>query len=666
MRNAGASTDPPPEPSAAASEAVPSPPASSTHRHPVRRGSGSLPRGVSADIFAERPPHPAPAPKPRKSVLPPARPVEPWPVAETVIREEPQVALLTPEHEPRGHLLRYGLIGLFSLLLLTYLVPAVSMAGRILPGTMILGVDVGGQNEAEAAQTLRERLYALTRTPVILRQGTRRLTVDPQAAGLSLDVEATVRRAVTAFPNPVAVWGALTGTREAAPVVSVDEAKLAAAVRAYVAGPVEEPDQEGGVTFKGLVPVPVYPRAGRRIDRAAVAARIRDAYLSPDRVVPVTVIREQPTVPRMEVRRAVEWARKAVSAPITLTTGSASATMSPTVIARHLTFDPRGVDLRPRFDAADAVADLESQLVGPDRAARNASFTVSGGRPVLVHGRPGLMIDTDRLAADVVRALDDGRGLVPVAVVDGPPRISDADALRMGVTERVGAFSTSYACCPPVARNIETAARLLDGRLVPPGRTFSLNADLGRRDPSRGFTGMAATTIRGVAGSDVPGMSQFATTLLNALLRAGFEGVDFTRPDSPVAGSMDAAVSYPEPDLVWKNDSSHGVLIQAVAANGTLTVTLWSTRRQETAPRTSVAHPAKRSTAVPDGGAAGARPTARAEGRSAVQPRGSSAQARGRSTGHARARSADHARGRSVEARRGHGNPQKQRPTAVP
>ncbi|GAB3906422.1 hypothetical protein GCM10027612_77690 [Microbispora bryophytorum subsp. camponoti] len=81
-----------------------------------------------------------------------------------------------------------------------YLAPAVSMMGKVLPGTTVLGVDIGGQSRTEAVATLGERLYAQVRTPMIVRQGTRRLTVDPQQAGLMLDAEATVYAAPGASP----------------------------------------------------------------------------------------------------------------------------------------------------------------------------------------------------------------------------------------------------------------------------------------------------------------------------------------------------------------------------------------------------------------------------------------------------------------------------------
>lgn len=581
MRNAGASIDPPTDPSGAAS----APP----RKHPIRRVT-SLPRGVSADIYAE-PSAPAPAAAARPSggsLPPPAAPAELWTVPDKTVREAPprvpppDLDLIEPV--ARGRTLRRALVGLAVLLLVLYLVPAVSMAGEVLPGTTVLGVDIGGQDRTEAAATLRERLYAQTRTPVIVRQGARRLTVDPQEAGLTLDVEGTVRRAMAGFPSPWEVWSALTGSREVAPVVAVDRTKLAATVARDIARPLENPGREGGVSFDGVTPVPTYPRVGRTIDREATADQIVRGYLDPETIVVVPTMRDQPHITRAEVRRALHWASRAVAAPLTLTTGTASVSLPPATLARYLTFAPDGAVLRPRFDAVAAMADVEPRLVAPSRAARDATFTIKNGAPVLVPGRQGERVDTDRLAADVVTALDGESRTVAVSILHGPPRINDDAASRMGVTEEIGRFTTSYACCPQRAGNLRAAAAIADGRLVAPGETFSLNAVLGRRDAAAGFDGVGPTLIHGQAGVEAAGMGQFATTMLNAVIRAGLRVTEHTPPEVHAAHlpvGTEAALSYPEPDLRWKNDSPYGVLVQAAATGTSVTVSLWSTKQYD-------------------------------------------------------------------------------------
>lgn len=585
MRNAEASIDPPPTDPFAA---VP-PPAPPT-KHPVRPASASLPKGVSADIFDSRAAHSAtmaPVPQaPRQDGLPSAPPIEPWPIEDKSVREEPPPVRFVVEAEPKGHLLRYSLIAVFVLLLLAYLIPALIMAGQILPGTTVLGIDIGGQTTAQAAETLRERLDGQTSTPVIVRQGTLRVAVTPEEAGLQFNPEETVKQASTAFPTPQEVWGALTGGREITPRISVDRAKLATAVSRIVVPIFEKPAQEGGVEFRGLTPVATYPRPGREIDQTAVGDDIQRAYLSADVMVEVATVTAASVVSRAEVKETLDWAERAVAAPISLTVGTRSVQIPVETLAANLTFVPgAGHTLSPRFDGVKAIARLERQLIDPGVAARDATFAIRNGRPALVPSKPGQSVDTDRMAADVIKAMQDGSHTVPISLITGPARLTDEDALGMGIKEEVGRFTTTYACCLPRVSNMQTAATLVNGHLVRPGETFSLNQVLGRREVSNGFVGdVTSTVVDGTAGSDVAGISQFATALFNAVIRAGLEPVEH-RPHEvylpQYPAGLETVISYPGPDLRWKNNSPYGVLVRASATDTSLTITLWSTKRYD-------------------------------------------------------------------------------------
>ncbi|GAA4578487.1 VanW family protein [Planotetraspora phitsanulokensis] len=580
MRNAGASIDPPTDPLSAVPASDP------PKKHPVRSNASALPPGVSADIFGERPGPSAPGPSASaqgSSLPPPAAKVELWPVVEKTIIEEP--APFEPGPEPKRRTLRYTVAGLVLLLLLAYLIPAISMSGRILPGTMVLGVDIGGQTVSDAALSLQEKLYTETRSPIVVRQGTHRIPVDPLEAGLQFDAEATAGQAPIGFPSPAEVVGSIFGGREITPVVSVDQVKLEAAVAKDVGASLEDPAQEGGVKFKGTVPVPVYPHPGNGIDKTIVARDIQRAYLSPDVTVMAAAVKDVPQVDRAAVQQAVAWAKNAVAEPITLTLGAKSVQLPPAVLAGHLSFVPEGRSLKPRFDAAAAAVGFEHRLVAAEAGARNATFTIEDGKPVLVHARAGKRVDTGRLGVDMIKAMEGGGRTVPVTLVGAPPVVTDTDALKMGVEEKIGEFTTSYACCQPRVADIQAAARMLDTHLVRPGETFSFNEFVGRRDAAGGFSGAAMPTqIRGTAGSDVAGMTQIATTMLNAVIRAGLGDIERTPPDvytPQYPAGMDAAVSYPEPDLKWTNDSPYGVLIQASASDTSLVVSLWSTKRYD-------------------------------------------------------------------------------------
>jgi vancomycin resistance protein YoaR len=137
--------------------------------------------------------------------------------------------------------------------------------------------------------------------------------------------------------------------------------------------------------------------------------------------------------------------------------------------------------------------------------------------------------------------------------------------------------------------NIQRAAELLDGKIVPAGGTFSMNEALGERTEERGF--VAAPTIYDgrLVDSVGGGISQVATTLYNAAFFGGLDLVAHT-PHSfyidryPLG--REATISWGGPELVFRNDWPAAVLLKVAASDTAITVTLYSSlldRRVETA-----------------------------------------------------------------------------------
>jgi vancomycin resistance protein YoaR len=98
-----------------------------------------------------------------------------------------------------------------------------------------------------------------------------------------------------------------------------------------------------------------------------------------------------------------------------------------------------------------------------------------------------------------------------------------------------------------------------------PGEVYSVNETLGPRTATRGFT-MAPTIVKGEMDDTVGGgISQFATTLFNAVLRGGYEIIE-RQPHSIYFSRYpmghEATLSYPKPDLIFRNDTPSGMVIR--------------------------------------------------------------------------------------------------------
>ncbi|MFG2006402.1 VanW family protein [Spirillospora sp. NPDC048911] len=152
----------------------------------------------------------------------------------------------------------------------------------------------------------------------------------------------------------------------------------------------------------------------------------------------------------------------------------------------------------------------------------------------------------------------------------------------LGVHRRISTYTTRYKAAEPRVRNIQIAARALDGTLVRPGAVFSFNRVVGPRTPGRGYV-PAPTIVGSRMVNDVGGgICQVSATLFNAVFQGGMKIVR-SRPHSmwlrEYPKGREAAVAYPHLDFTWRNDTGWPVMIRASSTGTSLTVSLWGTRR---------------------------------------------------------------------------------------
>src|SRR5680860_457280 len=140
-----------------------------------------------------------------------------------------------------------------------------------------------------------------------------------------------------------------------------------------------------------------------------------------------------------------------------------------------------------------------------------------------------------------------------------------AEALaELGVEHLVSKFTTYHDCCANRVANIHLMADTVDGVIVMPGEEFSLNGFVGERTTAKGYL-PAGTIIDGEIVDTVGGgVSQFATTFYNAVFWGGYEDVTH-KPHSfyfsRYPEGIEATISWPQPDLQFRNNDGSGVLI---------------------------------------------------------------------------------------------------------
>ena len=270
-----------------------------------------------------------------------------------------------------------------------------------------------------------------------------------------------------------------------------------------------------------------------------------------------------------------------VAAPVTVGTPRGNVAVSPTAIAKSLVMTgDAGGRITPRVDPAKLRAALGSALSKVETAPREAK--VSGDRVVASTG--GQVVDLDRLATDLLPVLPKtAPRVVTAAMKTVEPKTTDAELTALGIKERVSTFTTHFTggLSSPRSKNIVQAAKEVDGAIVEPGETFSLNGHTGPRGYKEGY--LDAPVI--VDGKLTPGVgggiSQFTTTLFNASYYAGLQDVEhkphsywFSRYPSVI----ESTIFYPSLDLKFRNNTDYGVLIDTSYTEDSITVSMWSTR----------------------------------------------------------------------------------------
>ena len=457
-----------------------------------------------------------------------------------------------------------------------------TFVGRhVAANTRVDGVSIGGMSPRQAAATLTRALAAKASRPVTLRTPTRPVLLDPATAGLGLDVDATVAGQTGFSLAPADVWRHLTGGEDLPLRISVDDARLTAALE-RAATTVNTPVREGSVSLAGGTVHAVPSQPGHPLEVARTARAVAAAWPRRPEINAV-VGGVEPRLAAAEISRAVAaFARPAVSGPLTVKVGSLPIVLTPAKFAPAVSLRPTPQGrLVPAVDGARIVALLRSAAPGVEKRPTDATVTLVGGRPRVVPAVVGTRYDVAKVQAAVLPALTSPGRTATVVPVRTQPEVTTAMARSWGVTDVVSSFSTAFPVNPPRTTNITIAARTLDGTLVKPGETFSLNGVLGQRTGAKGY--QKAPVINGgrLETDYGGGVSQVSTTVFNAAFFAGVRIEQHTPHSfyiSRYPEGREATVSWPDVDNRWTNDSGKAILIRSQVSGNEVTVTFYGTK----------------------------------------------------------------------------------------
>lgn len=218
----------------------------------------------------------------------------------------------------------------------------------------------------------------------------------------------------------------------------------------------------------------------------------------------------------------------------------------------QITFENTPEAIPSTADAAAIAKELETAPVND---------TVDRSTLALIHGCYGTTIDKDLLAEKIFHAAYGETVRVPMEYL--PPEILGQDAYFPDV---LGAYETRHTNDQNRNTNLQIQCDALNGLILQPGETFSMNGVLGERTEEKGYKPAPAYSGNRLVNSPGGGVCQGTTTLYNCVLLADLEVV-FRACHGVRVGyvplGLDATVNFLTTDFQFRNNFHFPIQLRA-------------------------------------------------------------------------------------------------------
>ncbi len=475
---------------------------------------------------------------------------------------------------------------------------------EILGRMTVAGVELGGLNEETARVTIAALEARLAAEPVTVVIQDSMFTVLPSELSYDIDADAILEEALShgrggGFVTELRWWLSHLGgdSRDITFESSYNRETLILLLKAWEPQAINDPPTDGGIDIKEAAITPIYPEPGTGLDFDATADLIEEQILGRERgtVTGVTEFRV-PIVTVDQVDLVVEQAEELISRSVTLgrILPEISLTFPAEVLAEALSSRQIGTALEPEielfFQLGPLARYLNPRRAGVETDPIDAKVVIRPDDvPLVLPGYNAILIDDAGLPEAIYNAATSVTRTGPLPFTEGrEPEFSTEDAEGLGIRERLYTAETYYSCCGDEKNlnriiNIKRIAEEVDGAIVLPGETFSLNGYVGERTLEDGYRRAGAIIGPVVYCCDHPaniggGVSQFTTTLWNAAYWSGLQDV-FHKPHTlsfaryPVV--REATLGFPSPDLKFINSTNHAIYIKTEATDTRVTIKMF-------------------------------------------------------------------------------------------
>lgn len=471
-----------------------------------------------------------------------------------------------------------------------YFGAAAFVSSQVPANATIAGVNIGSMNSDEARAEIERVVSPLAQEPIEVKINGKDYTVDPAKAGLSLNVDGTVKDLTSYVVNPVKLYERLAGDYEVIPELNVDQQKLSEQIEA-LAKKANAEVTEGKIEFADGAAKLSKPVDGVVLDNEVAIEKFSEDWsiAGPPIELPAEVVKPQISSDTLQ-KFYDDQVKSLLKGDVELVSGDKKASLSPASIAAAASYAPKDgapaltLDDKKLYKAATSNSDLSS-------TAKDAKIVLKGGKPSIQASTKGISLETEGLGAKVLAASATENRTAEVKMTEKEADFTTAEAKKLGIKEPIVDFSTPYPASDTVrTKNLKAGAARVTGVVVKPGERFSLLDTLGPITVANGYfssgvveNGFSAEAVGG-------GLSQISTMMYNVGFLAGYDDITH-KPHSRwfdrYPAGREATLWEGQIDMIWENNTPYGVLVQAWVSDDAVHTRLWSTKYWDVSQKSS-------------------------------------------------------------------------------
>ncbi|ATZ09895.1 hypothetical protein BOR84_00735 [Corynebacterium striatum] len=467
------------------------------------------------------------------------------------------------------------IVGLLLIAGIAYTWDVIANQGKVPRATSVGGVDISSMERTAAVEKLERELGDVETKPVNVTSGEKSSQLVPAESGLTLNYQKAVDGIPDASYNPVTrLFSFVKATQEIPVAVDIDDTALDGALE-RVKNELSFAPKDGMLELNNGQLKVTKPVLGQTVEPDDLKNGITENWLDPAGVE-VEPVEVEPAIndDAIEAMRTGDVA-KALDNPLTINgENNVAGTLRKDEIAQFVSIEAKDGKLELKVDTPKAQQLFEERMDGAQVPGQNAKISFSGDKMNVTPSVDGSIIDWEKTLKDFDKRVKGDERTWDADYKPDPAEYTTEMAEKATFNDTVSEFSTG-GFSGASGENIRRVAAQVDGAVVNPGETFSLNGYTGPRGTAQGYV-ESGIIINGHSGTAVGGgISQFATTLYNAAYFAGFEDVAHTPHSyyiSRYPAGREATVYEGSIDLQFKNTTNTPVRIETDFGGGKITV----------------------------------------------------------------------------------------------